>query len=446
MVWLGSRTVRVQEVIPVKRKTPYSLVAVNCVSLESVISTRKGQTCIVGVDVAKRELVACLYWPDRSFERPWRVESPGEIPLLIQKLKELSAACPLAVAMESSGTYGDVLRQALGDAGIAVKRVSSKAVKDHAETFDGVPSQHDGKDAAVIAELCSMGKSSPWPWKERSEEDQALRFWVRKLDTAQRIRQVYCGKLESLLARHWPEVGALVKQSAPTLTAALSRWGDPRELARDPQAAELLKSFGGFYLRQEKIALLIASAASTLGVRMTAWPAREMREVAAAIVRGREEIKACRKELKKLTQDHPVIVPQAPAIGLITACVLWMCVGDPRNYGSAGAYRKAMGLNLKERSSGTYKGALSISKRGQRLARKWMYFSALRWMRDKNIRPWLEAKKKRDGGSGRKAIVGVMRRLAKAAYHVGKEAEVFDPARLFPGITRTAATAPAVKG
>ena len=420
-----------------KRKTPYSLVDVNRICIESIMAARSGRRCVVGVDVAKRELVACLYWPDRSFDRPWRVESPGQIGLLVEKLKELSSRCPVVVAMESSGTYGDVLRQALLDNGIEVRRVSSKAVKDHAETFDGVPSQHDGKDAAVIAELCWMGKSSPWPWVERGEEDQALRFWVRKLDTAQRIKQVYCGKLESLLARHWPEAGELLKPSGATLIRALARWGDPRELAKDPQAREILKGFGGHYLSDEKIERVIASAHSTLGVRMNAWQVRELREVAETIVQKREEIAACKKELKRLTKDHPAIQAQKPAIGLVTACVLWMCLGDVRQYGSAPAYRKAMGLNLKERSSGQHKGKLSLSKRGQRLARKWLYFSALRWLKEPAVKRWVERKKQRDGGKGSKAVVGVMRRLALAAYHVGKHGEAFDPERLFPGVKPT---------
>ena len=424
-----------QEVIPVKRKTPYSLVDVKEVSIEAMMSARAGQACIAGVDVAKEELVVCLYWPDRSFDRPWRVRSPEEIRLLVQKLKALSMRCPLVVAMESSGTYGDVLRQALGDHGLEVKRVSSKAVKDHAETFDGVPSQHDGKDAAVIAELCWMDKATPWPWKERPEVDQALRYWIRKLDTAQRIKQVYCGKLESLLARHWPEVFALLRQSGPTLTKALLRWGDP-------QASALLKGFGGHWLSGEKIREVIAAAGSTLGVRMNAWQKRELQAVAEAIVQKREEIAACKQELKKRTKDHATIQAQKPAIGLVTACVLWMCLGDVRNYSSAAAYRKAMGLNLKERSSGQHKGRLSLSKRGQRLARKWLYFSALRWLREPGVKRWAEAKKRRDGGHGGKAVVGLMRRLALAAYHVGQNGVAFDPGRLFPGVSSRARTKP----
>ena len=67
------------------------------------------------------------------------------------------------------------------------------------------------------------------------------------------------------------------------------------------------------------------------------------------------------------------------------------------NYGSAAAYRKAMGLNLKERSSGKHKGKLSLSKRGQRLTRKWLYFSALRWTREPSVKRWIQRKKERRG-------------------------------------------------
>ena len=130
--------------------------------------------------------------------------------------------------------------------------------------------------------------------------------------------------------------------------------------------------------------------------------------------------------------ERPWRVKSPGELRLTTACVLWTCLGDPQRYGSAGAYRKAMGLNLTERSSGQYKGRLKLSKRGQRLSRKWMYFAALRWMRYPSVKQWLQRKKERDGGRGGKAATGIMRRLAAAAWHAG-QGEVFDPKRLFPG-------------
>ena len=434
---LGSRTrIRVQEVIPVSKSRPYSLVSVKRVEVGVLAVDHRGQACVVGIDVAKLELIGVLRWPDGSFQRPWQIANPGEVGLLVEKLKELSILCPLTVAMESSGTYGDAVRQALGDAQIAVRRVSAKAVKDQAETFDGVPSQHDGKDAAIIADLCGRGKGKPWVMDQGDAVDQEIRYWVRQADWAQRVKQMWGGKVEALLARHWPEVTRLIPGSGATLCKALLYWGSPAALAADPRAAAKLRSFGGHYLADEKIAAIIASAKTTNGVRTNAWAIREIQELAGELTARRKQISDCKRHLRALTKNHKTILAQTPAVGLITACVLWMCLGDPRDYGSAAAYRKAMGLNLVERSSGQYKGQLRISKRGQRLTRKWMYFGALRWMRDAAVKRWTLPKKARDGGKGARAMVGVMRRLALAAWHVAVSGEEFDAGRLFPGAVK----------
>jgi transposase len=245
------------------------------------------------------------------------------------------------------------------------------------------------------------------------------------------------------LARHWPEATRLTSGASATLAGAMAQWGGPAALAADPQAARTLRGFGGHYLTDAKVAALIESARTSGGVPMNAWETRELKELAGRIVEQRGEIAACRRRLRRVTRGHPTIESQAPAVGLITACVLWTCLGDPRQYDSAAAYRKAMGLNLVERSSGVFKGRLRLSKRGQRLARKWLYFSALRWMRDPAVKPWVRRKKERDGGRGMRAMVGVMRRLALAAWNVAARGEAFDAKRLFPGPTAAKATATA---
>ena len=172
-----------------------------------------------------------------------------------------------------------------------------------------------------------------------------------------------------------------------------AQWGGPAALGADPQAAAKLRGFGGRYLTDAKIAALIESARTSGGVPTNAWEAIEFKELAGRIVEQRKEVALCRRRLRRLTRGHQTIESMAPAVGLTTACVLWACLGDPRQYDSAAAYRKAMGLNLVERSSGAFKGRLRLSKRGQRLARKWMYLSALRWMRDSSVKPWVRRKK-----------------------------------------------------
>ncbi len=87
-----------------KRKNPYSQINVNEVSIQELMRPRLGQKVVVGVDVSKAELTLCLVWPNREFERPWRIKSPGQIGLVISMLLELNRQCPVTVAMESSGT------------------------------------------------------------------------------------------------------------------------------------------------------------------------------------------------------------------------------------------------------------------------------------------------------------------------------------------------------
>jgi hypothetical protein len=61
---------------------------------------------------------------------------------------------------------------------------------------------------------------------------------------------------------------------------------------------------------------------------------------------------------------------------------------------------------------------------------------------------WYEAKKVRDQGRAKGALVAVMRKLALALHATGARGETFDPERLFPGkpLAKPApAAAPAVE-
>ena len=146
----------------------YRATRVNDVDWDRLARGNEGLGITLGIDVGKHDLWPVFRWDSGGFERPWRVKNPEQIPTLIALILRMSTDRKLVVAMESSGTYGDALRQALADAKIAVCRVSNKASHDYAEIFDGVPSQHDGKDAAVIAELAGLGKSQPWGYERRA--------------------------------------------------------------------------------------------------------------------------------------------------------------------------------------------------------------------------------------------------------------------------------------
>ncbi len=412
-------------------KKAFRATGVNQVEWEQLARGRDGVGITLGVDVGKYTVWPVCRWADGRFERPWRVENPGDIPALIALVKRMRAGRELVVAMESSGTYGDALRQALADNGIKVQRVGGKAAHDYAEIFDGVPSQHDGKDAAVVAELAALGKAMPWDYQPADLWEQELEYWVEWMVAHRQMVTIWQGRLEALLARHWPEATQVLKLSSGTLLRVLKHYGVPQRLAADPDAAQQLARWGRATLSPEKIQQLMASAGSSVGVRAGGWEQRQIQEYAEKALAARQEAYRAERRLHSLAEGHPVLRAQGKVVGVPTACVMWASTGDPRKYQSAAAYRKAMGLNLVERSSGTYQGRLRISKRGSARTRKWLYFAALRLIQHHGVRPWYEAKKARDQNDARRVLVAVMRKLAVALYHVAVHNEEFQPRRLF---------------
>jgi hypothetical protein len=87
------------------------------------------------------------------------------------------------------------------------------------------------------------------------------------VDAAQRVKQMWGGKVEALLARRWPESTGLMPGSSPTLCKALLHWGSPAALANDADAPAELRGFGGHYLTDARIAAVIGGEQVTLSLR-----------------------------------------------------------------------------------------------------------------------------------------------------------------------------------
>ena len=100
-----------KKVIPMRKKV-YRAVALRNVNLPELLARLPEGPVSMGVDVAKEELFVTLRDASEAFQRPWKVKQPSEIGLLVEQLQLLSQHHPLMVSMESTGTYGDCLRQA----------------------------------------------------------------------------------------------------------------------------------------------------------------------------------------------------------------------------------------------------------------------------------------------------------------------------------------------
>jgi transposase len=237
------------------------------------------------------------------------------------------------------------------------------------------------------------------------------------------------------VSRHWPEATALLPLTSGVLRRCLLRYGGPRGLAEDGQAAQRLYRWGKGLLSRDKAEALVVRARQTAGVSLGRWDEERLRRYAQQVQDGRQQQRQARRRLRQLAASQPTIQAMGEVVGLVTACVLYVELGNPRDYHCGPAYRKAMGLNLKERSSGRWQGQLKLTKRGPAAARRWLYLAALRWVRQEPVRSWYLRQKAQRRGAAKPALVGVMRKLALALYRVGGRGEPFDPAQLYPSLT-----------
>jgi len=412
------------------KKNRYRSVSVNDKRVAMLLEGLQGGDVIVGIDIAKTRQFA-------AFEQEGKVhgivrwEHPRESRQFLKLLSQLKTGGDVVVALEPSSTYGDALRHAFMKAGLDVRRVSPNRTHKAAEVYDGVPSYHDAKSAAIICKMHRDGISEPWPMA--SEYQRGLTAALRIMTIYQKQFRDNRNRLESLTARHWPELPRVLELGSVTLLELLIEYGSAEFLARDPEKARaFMRRKGRAMLKQKKIDAVISDASDSFGLPPTRDEILMIQELARETRRCQKAMNQAKKQVEAMTDENGPANELRPVIGKTTAAILIAAAGDPKDYGSASAYQKALGLNLKEKSSGTSRGGLHITKRGSGVARHYLFLAALRLLqRDPVVRAWYLKKVARSGGSMKlKAVIAIMRKLVRALWHVAHGC-IFDSHKLY---------------
>ena len=412
------------------KKRRYRATNVKHVNWERIESLTAGQQVVFSVDVAKDDFFGVLMKTDRSVIETIKWVHPQQTREVGEHLLHDLGAQHLEVVMEPSGTYGDAVRGYLTGLGLAVYRVSPKRVHDAAEVYDGVPSLHDAKSAYLIGRVHLDGASAPW--EELSEARRDHHALTAELDLYQGQHQANLNRLEAYLNRHWPEVVRILDLSGVSLHTLIGEYGDPSQVSQHrDEAGRLLLRTGRGPLSAEKVQQVLDSSEASLGLPCTEGERHLLQVLGQELLRTHKAMKAIEHRIEKVVEDDLVLRRMANVVGKTTSLVLETTQGTPLDYANPHSYLKGLGLNLKERSSGKHAGQLKITKRGPGKARKYLYFTALRWRnKDPVIAAWYQRKVKRDGGIKGKAITAVMRKLALSLWYVAR-GEAFDSRKLF---------------
>jgi len=115
-----------------------------------------------------------------------------------------------------------------------------------------------------------------------------------------------------------------------TLLRLLEAYGGPQALSQDPAGKDQLARWGRALLKPQKLAAVLASAQATVGVRMQPADVAFVRRCAAAALAARQEIRKARKSLTERAAKNADLQRVGQGIGVVTACVLWAVLGNPR--------------------------------------------------------------------------------------------------------------------
>lgn len=414
-----------------KTKRTYSTSDVEGFQVSTVVAHLAGG-CVVAVDVAKTKFVAALATAAGETVKLLRFEHPRQTASFLGVLTALrEAQVETSVVMEPTGTYGDALRHQCHCIGVPVHMMPPKHTHDFAEIFDGVPSMHDPKAAVVLAKLHAV-KPAP-RWQPATEAQRDLRAWVDRRRPISQTLGVYRAHLEAMLARHWPEAeGVLDVQQTSSWLALVRVLPGPQAVAdAGEQARDVLRKASRGQLRSERVTALIESARRTTGVPMTRGEEEKLRGIVEEIAVARARLERVDDELRRLVEQDEVLKRMASLVGPACAAAIGAHVGSPLSYPHTRAFEKALGLNLKEKSSGNIEGRLAITKRGPATARHLLFLAAVRTLKTEPIvTAWYRARTSYKAGVSMKAIVAVMRKLARALWHLARGA-TFDATKLF---------------
>lgn len=391
-----------------------------------------GDRVVLAVDVAKQVLYGALI--DASTRQTLAIikwehpQQTRELLALVDALHEREVR--IEAVMEPSGTYGDVVRHQLSLAAVDLFSVLPKRVYDAQGLYDGVRSLHDPKAAVVIGRLHLDGLSTRWQALDNERRELVAHAAAHSYAVEQAQRAL--GRIEALLARHFPEVVCVLSLADATLPALLAHYGSAQAMAADPGGVDaLLRRKSRGKLDATKRATVYELAQRTLGVPMLPAETALMQTLAEQVLCARRLRQRHDQSISRQVAAHPACSMMRSVVGSATAAVIVADVGDPRTFSCARAYLRAFGLNLREHSSGRRQGRLSITKCGPARARKFLWLASLALIRrDPIIAAYYRAKLERDGGRHKLlATTAVMRKVALALFHVGRGA-VFEPERL----------------
>jgi transposase len=399
-------------------------------------------TLVVGIDIAKEKHAAhAVNFRGIAVSRRAIIFSNSQsgFESLLDQLRQLQTAHGLRdvlVGMESTGHYWFNLAHWLQDHGVDVVMVNPMTTKRNKENRDNSPSKSDAKDALVIADVVSRGYYTAY---HRSE----VHFHRLRVLVTNRERWVVESQRIQTRMRRWldirfPEFTSVFSDIVtPRALATLRRFPAPQDVRALSAAAivaawqESMARGGGARGHRAAEALKEAAARSigdVVGIDEDKW---ELQHLLDSYAHARRVVAEADARLGPLLANIPG-ADLLRSVGITQAATAAILAfgGDLRRLTHGDQLLRKAGLNLAERTSGKYKGHIKLSKRGNALLRKHLFFTVIHLIgTNPAFGAWHEENVQVKRMTPMRSVMKLIRKLARLLVAMARTGQPFQPAR-----------------
>lgn len=331
------------------------------------------------------------------------------------------------VAIDLLGGPATMLEAVLLSHGERVFFLSGMAVNRARDGYPG-EAKSDRGDARVIADQLRMRWRSLRELRPTDDATAELRACVsyRRDLVDEQARNIT--RLRALLMEVFPGLEAALDLRQERALLVLTKVATPTAVRRlgASRLARWLKDRGA--RKSQELAEKVVAAAKAQRRELPAAEAKSvlLQEMAAQILGARRRVAAVERRLEGLISELPEaeIVRSLPGMGTIFTAEFLAEVGDAGRFPSADSLAAAAGLVPVRRESGK-SGFQRRAKRGNRVLKRLLYWSAFRCAVTHPPSRAFYLRKRSEGKSHLQAVIALARRRVNVLYAMLRDGELY---------------------
>ncbi|RBM05985.1 IS110 family transposase [Streptomyces sp. PT12] len=384
----------------------------------------------LGLDVGKGEHHGHAMTPAGKTVYDKRLpNSEPKLRALFDKLR--SKFGPVLVIVDQPASIGALPLTVARDAGCHVAYLPGLAMRRIADLYPG-EAKTDAKDARVIADAA---RTMPHTLRALSLADETAAQLTMLVGfdedlTGEATRS--SNRLRGLLTQFHPSLERVLgpRLDHPAVTLLLERFGSPAALrkAGRRQLVSLMRPMAPRMAERLVDDIFDALDEQTVVVPGTSTLDVIVPSLARSLTAVHEQRRALEARISKLLEAHPLskVLTSMPGVGVRTAAVLLVTVGDGTSFPTAAHLASYAGLAPATKSSGSSIHGEHAPRTGNRQLKRAMFLSAFAALHDPASRTYYDRQRDR-GKTHTQALLRLARHRISVIFAMLRDGAFYEP-------------------